>query len=74
MKQRLPMALTTLLALAMSGCATAPPKPWEKAWLADPAMQPDRDPLGRRLQAQVHQSKEGASGGESLRGSGCGCN
>lgn len=61
-------------ACAVSGCALAPPQPWEKDLLARPSMAMDDDPLGRRLRTQVHQSREASSGGDSVGGGGCGCN
>lgn len=75
----LPVALRAALLCVLpcallGGCGLTPPRPWEKELLADPAMQPERDALGRRLQSQVLQSREAASGGDALRGSGCGCN
>ena len=63
------------LACALAGCAAyAPPKPWEKGDLARPAMRFDADPLAAKLTQHVYQSKEGASGGATVGGGGCGCN
>lgn len=57
------------------GCATFdPPKPWEKGDLARPSMRFDADPLAARATAHVYQSKEGAAGGGTVGGGGCGCN
>ena len=68
-------ALLVALAVATSACTTlAPPKPWEKGDLARPAMRFDADPLAARATAHVYQSKEGAAGGGSVGGGGCGCN
>lgn len=68
-------ALLVVLAVATSACtAFAPPKPWEKGDLARPAMRFDADPLAARATAHVYQSKEGAAGGGSVGGGGCGCN
>jgi hypothetical protein len=69
-------ALGLALALA-SGCATASAvrvRPWERATLADDTMNPDRDPLGGALNEHVYFSREAASGGRGVGGSGCGCN
>jgi hypothetical protein len=37
-------------------------------------MNPDRDPLGGSLTEHVYFSREAASGGRGVGGSGCGCN
>ena len=46
----------------------------ERAALADDAMNPDRDPLGSAMSEHVFFSREAASGGRGVGGSGCGCN
>lgn len=61
-------------ALALAGCAYAPPKPWEKGELAKPAMTFDGSRLEMRYQEHVYQSKEAATGGYGVGGGGCGCN
>jgi hypothetical protein len=63
-----------LVAVALAGCAIAPPKPWEKGDLARPSMRFDADPLETKLTQHIYQSKEGAGGGGSVGGGGCGCN
>jgi hypothetical protein len=68
------MRLLLVLAVFLSGCALQPPKVWEKELLAKRSMQMGSDLLARRSLAQVHASKENASGGDALRGGGCGCN
>jgi hypothetical protein len=64
--------------LALGGCATPASavrvRPWERAALADSTMNPDRDPLGSALSEHVYFSREAASGGRGVGGSGCGCN
>lgn len=72
----------TILALAtpatlLSGCAGANlvrVKPWERATLTDYTMRPDRDPLQNALAEHVYFSRETATGGRGVGGSGCGCN
>ncbi|HET6250067.1 MAG TPA: DUF4266 domain-containing protein [Tepidisphaeraceae bacterium] len=64
-------ALASLLLLA-AGCTTV--KPWERGVLADPIMQPDRDPIAQGQLEHVYFSREAASGGRSVGGGGCGCN
>jgi hypothetical protein len=64
-------------ALLTGGCSTTSAvrvKPWERATLADATMNPDRDPLGSALNEHVYFSREAASGGRGVGGSGCGCN
>ena len=60
--------------VALAGCAFAPPKPWEKGDLARPSMRFDADPLQTKLTQHIYQSKEGAAGGDTVGGGGCGCN
>jgi hypothetical protein len=77
-----PRRALTLLALAatgsvFSGCASANlvrVKPWERATLTTYAMRPDRDPLHTLMNEHVFFSRETASGGRGVGGSGCGCN
>jgi hypothetical protein len=64
-------------AAALSGCSTAAAvrvRPWERAALADDAMNPSRDALGSAMMDHVDFSREAASGGRGVGGSGCGCN
>jgi hypothetical protein len=63
-----------ILAAATSGCSTVKVQPWERATLADPVMRPDRDPLATAMYEHVYFSRESASGGRGIGGSGCGCN
>jgi len=60
--------------LALAGCAWAPPQPWEKGALANPAMTMGGDTLSQRFDQHVYSSKENASGGYGVGGGGCGCN
>lgn len=68
--------LLTALAL-LSGCANAGAvrvKPWERATLASYEMRPDRDPLHTAMAEHIFFSRETATGGRGVGGSGCGCN
>ena len=65
------MALSLLLPLA-GGCEMV--KPWQREALADPIMQPGRNPIGAAQLDHVYFSREAASGGASVGGGGCGCN
>lgn len=71
--------MTRLLILAaacaaLTGCALAPPSPWEKGTLARPDMTMDGDALDQRFVQHIYASKENASGGYGVGGGGCGCN
>jgi hypothetical protein len=64
-------------ALSLTGCATdqmVRVKPWQRAALADPTMNPNRDPLALAMADHVFTSREAASGGRGVGGTGCGCN
>jgi len=74
---RLCLALLALLAAALAGCASPGAvrvQPWQHATLADYTMNPDRDPLGASLTEHIYFSREAATGGRGVGGSGCGCN
>jgi hypothetical protein len=61
----------------LSGCtnpAFVRVKPWQRSELADATMNPDRDPAGAQMTDHVYFSRESASGGRGVGGSGCGCN
>ena len=69
------LAVSLALFGFLSGCASfAPPQPWEKQYLATPAMQFDADRLDVRNTQHIYFSKEGAAGGYGIGGGGCGCN
>jgi hypothetical protein len=60
---------------ALAACATFdPPRAWEKGDLARPSMRFDADPLAGSVARHIYQSKEGAAGGGTVGGGGCGCN
>ncbi len=71
--------LAALLAGAAlgGGCASFNPvrvQPWQRATLADYTMRPDRDPLATAMAEHIYFSRESATGGRGVGGSGCGCN
>ncbi len=68
------LALGLAAGLLGSGCASQPVQPWERATLASYAMRPDRDPLASAMSEHIWFSRESASGGRGVGGSGCGCN
>jgi Domain of unknown function (DUF4266) len=82
MKNRIPhpalLAVAGALALGvLGGCANAnlvKVHPWERSTLTDYTMRPDRDPLATAMAEHVYFSREAATGGRGVGGSGCGCN
>ena len=77
MKTRLTLFLWLAAVAGFSGCANtdlARVKPWERATLADYTMRPDRDPLHTTFVEHRYFSRETATGGRGVGGSGCGCN
>jgi hypothetical protein len=76
-KRRFFLLLAIAGAAAFSGCSTTSAvrvKPWERQYLADATMDPNRDPLGSAMEDHVYFSREAASGGRGVGGAGCGCN
>ena len=76
-RNRLLALLGLFLALALGGCATDKAvrvQPWQRAALADYTMRPDRDALAAAMSEHVYFSREAATGGRGVGGSGCGCN
>ena len=64
-------------ALFSSGCQNANlvrVKPWERAALTDYTMRADRDRLNTAMAEHIYFSRETATGGRGVGGSGCGCN
>lgn len=71
-------ALAGLSAL-LAGCSSLKlPEPWvrpfERERLADPLMQPLRDPMAAKHREHVLIVREGARGANGVQGGGCGCN
>ena len=71
MKKLIAAAGALALTLVVTGCSTV--QPWQKGNLAKPEMLFDPDPLQTRFTDHTYHSKEGAAGGISVGGSGCGC-
>lgn len=74
---RLAFPVLVIVATSLSGCAGANlvrVKPWERATLADYTMNPARDPIHTAMTEHVYFSRETATGGRGVGGSGCGCN
>jgi hypothetical protein len=65
--------ITSIVLLSLAaGCETV--RPWEREMLADPIMQPGRNPISAAQLEHVYFSREAASGGATVGGGGCGCN
>jgi hypothetical protein len=60
------------LALGASACATV--RPEQRQLLADPVMQFKAGDRDQRAKDHVLEYREGAIGGGSVKGGGCGCN
>lgn len=74
MQQRLFIPLLLAMTL-LGGCAIEPwVKPYERANLADPIMNMNRDPISSSYLHHVFDSREGARGAGIATGGGCGCN
>jgi hypothetical protein len=66
-----------LAALLSGGCASQSlvrVQPWQRSTLADYTMNPARDPIQTAQMEHVFFSREAATGGRGVGGSGCGCN
>lgn len=80
MRQRiLPQTALIFLLIAAalsSGCSSVQPwlKPYERARLADPVMNPAANPASDNYMHHVHQAREAMRGAEGSAGGGCGCN
>ena len=59
-------------AMILAGCANVPP--YQRGYLARESMALDPDPGVARSLEKTYAAKEGASGGASVGGGGCGCN
>lgn len=62
--------------LLLSSCAEhlTRVKQYERGNLANPIMDPARDPLFMAMSQHAYFSREGTFGGGGLGGGGCGCN
>jgi hypothetical protein len=70
-------AALTAGGLLLGGCtnpALVRVQPWQRSTLASYAMNPGRDSLETGQLEHVFFSREAASGGRGVGGSGCGCN
>ena len=60
----------------LQACSSWQPwvKPYERANLADPVMNPGRDPVSVDYMAHAIKTREASRGAEGGSGGGCGCN
>ena len=68
------LAIAGLFAGGCAGPQFIRVQPWERGTLTDYTMRPDRDPLHTALAEHIYFSRESATGGRGVGGSGCGCN
>lgn len=70
------LIIVLLAGLLLNACSPVEPwvKPYERANLADPIMNFDRDPVSGAYLTHVYQAREAARGAEGGHGGGCGCN
>ncbi len=75
MNKRLPPVLLAITIL-LPACSSIEPwvKPYERAHLADPIMDFNRDPVSSNYMQHVYDAREGARGAGNASGGGCGCN
>lgn len=66
-----PWLIALCVAGTMAACVRV--KPYQRETHARPIMQ-DRDKAEQKLETHVHEYREGAIGGSSTGGGGCGCN
>jgi hypothetical protein len=67
--------LLLILCPQISACGIEPwVQPYERAHLADPIMNSNRDPVSSAYISHVYEAREGARGAEGSGGGGCGCN
>lgn len=69
-----PAALIAALMLAAASSACATVRPEQRQLLADPVMQFESGDRDQRAKEHVLEYREGAVGGGSVKGGGCGCN
>ena len=66
--------LLAIVAMAVAAGACAPVAPYQRGYLARDDMALDANPGMMKALEKTFAAKEGASGGASVGGGGCGCN
>lgn len=72
MLSKLAVMMSALLLLG--GCTATGVKAWDRGVLARKSMQLNPQPRVTAFREHVYFSKEGATGGRTFDGGGCGCN
>lgn len=68
------LALLAFLSFSLlQGCSSTPIAAWERGDLSRTEMAWEPDPMQAGFRQHVYTAKEGASGGDSTGGGGCGC-
>lgn len=72
----LPLLTAAVVVMMLSSCSQhlVRVKPYERGHLANPLMDPGRDPLLLAMTQHAYFSREAAFGGGGVGGGGCGCN
>jgi hypothetical protein len=65
--------VASLLALAASGCATVPVKPWQRERLVDPIVAFKAEAREDARKMKTFEAREGSTGGVGGAGGGCAC-
>lgn len=70
------LLLIVMSLVLLHGCSSLQPwvKPYERANLADPIMNPERDPVSADYVAHMLDTRQAARGASGGSGGGCGCN
>ncbi len=66
------LSLGALVLVCSAGCATV--RPEQRAILADPTMQFEEKSIDQAALEHTLENRQGATGGGSVKGGGCGCN
>ena len=72
MRALLQRAFLALALCALTGCVSV--APYEREDLTNPGMEGQHEAREMEFRAHVHDSREGATGGNGSAGGGCGCN
>lgn len=72
--KKLSLLILIISCAFISACSTPWVKPYERAHLADPIMNFNRDPVSTAYLHHVYDAREGARGAGIATGGGCGCN
>ncbi|HIJ23335.1 MAG TPA: DUF4266 domain-containing protein [Gammaproteobacteria bacterium] len=65
--------LILILSIGITGCGPGA-KPWERGYLAKPAMSLQQSSTHAGARQKVYSSRESVRGSASVGGGGCGCN